>query len=647
MAELLPELKIIKKQYGEDLMHLCRELFPTLLEQKGLLLGLLNRYFSNNSRTLAGDLKYNGQEEDFKNFIYSKVDVEKEQIEVIEVKNPYEILKEAGYDLYECHSEEEIQSFKKYYQPGEELCTFKGGRLGWCEVFWAVRKDVESIKRESFKNPEREDDYGTSVMSIQFSRGKTCTVSIKNRYNHTVNNPDATYGNDLERIAPGLTQSFSELLAQRELNFNPSNIERIYIPNYTVANDGKYYKYNMEVNGKYYCPGNIIIDKGNEIKLEPEKEVLIDYFILNKEKKTLRLYDPSIKDSFIDSFENVDSIEMKKNSDKERKTRIITIYTKDCDLPITIEIDKDNNIVGYTNNGLKEVGDDFLGHNLKLEQLNSSQLAIVGDDCLKDNIELKELNTPQLQKTGDNFAQKAGKLKELNTPQLQEVGDKFCRLNYMVGQLNLPQLIITGKEFFEFNKKIKAFNAPQLIELGDQSLEYNEELEKLNTPQLIKVGDNVLVHNKKLEELNMPNLKECGYGFFLSNNIIRRVNLTHLIKTKSGFLQCNSELTEVSWPNLIETGDRCLMHNKKIEKFYVPQLQERDEAFLLQGHPRREQLIANMRKEIEEEKDESIKPKEIAELDVNTGLTQTEVNIGKIILEKIRGLLKRIDKNQR
>lgn len=40
---------------------------------------------------------------------------------------------------------------------------------------------------------------------------------------------------------------------------------------YTVAGDGKYYKYNREVNGIYYCPGNIIIDHGKIIQLESEK----------------------------------------------------------------------------------------------------------------------------------------------------------------------------------------------------------------------------------------------------------------------------------------------------------------------------------------------------------------------------------------
>ena len=83
--------------------------------------------------------------------------------------------------------------------------------------------------------------------SIQFNRDGLCTVSIKNRYNHAVNNPDATYGNDLDRIVPGLTESFATLLRDKyNLILNMTHIDKLNIPDYVVANDGKYYKYNME-----------------------------------------------------------------------------------------------------------------------------------------------------------------------------------------------------------------------------------------------------------------------------------------------------------------------------------------------------------------------------------------------------------------
>jgi len=40
-------------------------------------------------------------------------------------------------------------------------------------------------------------------MSVQIGK-RGGDISIKNRYNHSVNNPDATFGNDLNSIVDGL-----------------------------------------------------------------------------------------------------------------------------------------------------------------------------------------------------------------------------------------------------------------------------------------------------------------------------------------------------------------------------------------------------------------------------------------------------------
>ena len=40
------DLKIIKKKYGEKMMHFCRDLFPTILETEGLLPKLLMDNFN-------------------------------------------------------------------------------------------------------------------------------------------------------------------------------------------------------------------------------------------------------------------------------------------------------------------------------------------------------------------------------------------------------------------------------------------------------------------------------------------------------------------------------------------------------------------------------------------------------------------------
>ena len=38
---MIEDLKVIKKKYGEEMMHLCRKFFPTILENKGELLNIL------------------------------------------------------------------------------------------------------------------------------------------------------------------------------------------------------------------------------------------------------------------------------------------------------------------------------------------------------------------------------------------------------------------------------------------------------------------------------------------------------------------------------------------------------------------------------------------------------------------------------
>ena len=82
---------------------------------------------------------------------------------------------EAGYKLYRCETYEDILAFKPYYYQkysekesiNELLCTFNDAkRIETHYVFFAVKKNVDEIKRENFKKPEREDEYGTSVISI-------------------------------------------------------------------------------------------------------------------------------------------------------------------------------------------------------------------------------------------------------------------------------------------------------------------------------------------------------------------------------------------------------------------------------------------------------------------------------------------------
>lgn len=483
------ELKKIKKVYGEKFMKLCRELFPDILEEEGKLFDILESSFANNSRTLYEDIQKWKRKYEFQAFVYGKFRTVGKDEKVTD-KTPYELLEEAGYDLYECENEDEIQQFKKYYAKDEELCTFNGGRLNSCVVFFAVKKDVEDIRREDFKEPQREDRYGTSVMGIQFNREGLCTVSIKNRYNHKVINPDATYGNNLDNIIPGLSHSFKELLQERGLEFG-KKVEQseLVLPGYVLANDGKYYKYNKEIYGVYYCPGNVIIKNntphnlgqkekmigsGTEEKVElQENKILIDYFVVDMAKKAIELYDQAVKDSFTSCMEDIEKIDITNDKEKVDGIRTITVYRKGQEHPITIKIDKSNQIIEYTNNDIRILPDNFCKYNSSLVEFNAPQLKRMGDDCFYNNRIMTEFNAPQLERMGDGCFYNNEAMTEFNAPQLKRMGDGCFTWNKTMTEFNAPKIKHIGERCFCSNKMIKCtakkINSKQIAYLDKEN----------------------------------------------------------------------------------------------------------------------------------------------------------------------------------
>ncbi len=556
------DLKIIKKKYGEKMARFCRELFPTLLETEGLLSILMLKHFEP-SHDLYDDIMEQNLEGDFKNYIYSFVDVEKNN-EVKEIKTPEYLLNDAGYDLYECNSEEDIQKFKKYYAKGEELCTFHGGRLDRCYVFFAVKKNVSDIKREDYPNPERQDEYGTSVLSIQFTKDESHTLSIKNRYNHHVNNPDSTYSNNLDNIIIGLTESFGKYygLVQQHLR------NEFSLDYYVLASDGKFYKYNQELNNIYYCPNNIIIDNFKVKRYDKEKYIILDYFILDLINKKIELYDKSIKESFPDIFFNIAKIEIeRKEEEKEIK---ITLQNNNI---ITMALDKNNQIT----------------------KLDYPKIKIIGDYFLSSNHLIHELNLPVLEKVGDGFCMFNSHLKKLNLPKLKRVGNDFLYFNVYIKELNLPSLEIGGNHFLAYNKKLLELNLPSLQKIGHDFGRFNHVLQKINCPLLEEVGADFLYCSQYVEKLSLPKLKRAGNNFMYRNECLRVVDLPFLEEVGNNFLYYNEGLQELSLPSLKSAGECFLCFNKKIYKLNLPCLQMVGNKFLYFNEDLREIIAPELR----------------------------------------------------
>lgn len=395
------DLKKIKKYYGEDMMKLCREIFPTILETEGLLLDVLESTFAHN-KFLCRDIKHNFMVDEFKNYIFSYVDVENKRF--INNKNPKELLSEAGYNLYECKTEDDIQSFKKYYAKDEVICTFNGGRLNKCYVFFAVKKNVDEIRREDFPNPKREDLYGTSVISIQFSKGSVNTVSIKNRYNHHVNNPDATFCNNLDNIIYGLTSSFSK---KYKFRIGQNYIFNFDMPGYIRADDGRFYKYNYEINDVYYCINNIIVDYSSHEKYVVHNEysfensnryILFDYYIIDLKRKKVFFYDNRVNDSFPDFLDNISKIYIGVSSDGNKLVNVSSF-----DYNSIIELDSSNRIVGFYSDSYKSIGNRFMFYNSFLKEIDLPNVSEIGYGCLMFNEVISSLNLPSIKRIGQSF----------------------------------------------------------------------------------------------------------------------------------------------------------------------------------------------------------------------------------------------------
>jgi len=582
------DLEILKKHFGEKFAHLCRTMFPQILDTEGLLSKIILEHFAP-SKTLVDDLENIQNLDNFKNYIYNFVDVEKDRIQEASNKTPEQILDEAGYTLYKCETEEEIQAFKKYYAPttndhySEALCTFNGGRLNHRYVFWIVKKNVDEIKRENFKSPQREDEYSTSVLSIQFDKGTRNRVEIISRYNHTVNNPNSTYNNNLDTIAPRLTQAFEQTYG---FNVLGSDKAPLTLPNYVLASDGKYYKFNVEKNGKYYCENNVIIRENGNVDttlLDTSRYLVFDTFILDKKlmKRSDRMdtprpklfaYDNSLQQSkkFVDIIGKIDKVDIVSEKDEQGKktgNQIITILNKNG-FTITIKIDKHNRMIEYCNPEIVDVPDSFLQMQSYLQKISLPNAKTCGSNCFIDCKRLEEVDMQNVTTIGQHtFSGSA--IKHINYPMLESLDADCLKECASLETVNLPKLQKMGASNFNQCSMLTSVCLPSLTEMGTTCFQNCFSLKTIDLPEITTIPSCCLKKLETLQQVNLPKVEKlCGANF--CNCGASEINLPNVTEVGGLCFQISEKLKKVTLPKAKKFGQRCFYNSYNLEEVNLP-----------------------------------------------------------------------------
>lgn len=461
-------------------------------------------------------------------------------------KTPLQLLDEAGYDAYYADTLEKQNAISHYYADietlrdlanrrlindhasgGEKLCTFGDPhRFEKYYIINAVRKDVDEIRREDFPNPEREDKYGTSVLSIQILKTGGF-ISIKNRYNHTVQNPDNTLNSNPDNIIEGLSMAIKQ-------HFNVDfSAQKAYLPRgYTYIND-KLIKYQREENN-IYVGDSFYVKDGEVTELNKDYQEMIDHrFILDKKNGTITDIIGS-DNSFVQVLQNeIAGKKISVSKDKESDTTKILVDGQELCMMQSGKI-------------------------TCLNLLETTELP----DYFLSNFEfngLEELNAPKLKRIGNNSFNMTRHFK-MNLPELEEIGNhsffylRHCDLDMpklkKVGQGTLPSWYASEDYAFDCLEEvgnsslshIKASSFPKLKKVGHKfchmSLKYAETL---YVPELEEVGRDCFCNINEMTELNFPKLRIAGGNFLRAvgdNRSRKSIHLPNLERVGQNFM-CN------------------------------------------------------------------------------------------------------------
>jgi GNAT superfamily N-acetyltransferase len=540
-------------------------------------------------------------------------------IETVNVKNktPEELSKEAGYVFHRPESENDILAFKKDFENGEVLCTYNDveGRMQGHFIFWLRRNDAESVlpakkvTQEYLKDDSegsvlwrgyldgkglkmadgsydlsnltasRQDPYGTSSMSVQIGR-RGGNISIKNRYNHTVNNPDATFGNDLNTIIDGLNDAVFGIegvpkAGSQELSL-PDNI--------TSDTKGRFFKYDSELENIYVSQHGYVYD-GEITLIDKSYQRMIDDYVFDSKRNAIQsvtMSMPIIKDITNINFEkNKITVDSKDGKfEFELVNGILNKLESDAGIINSGFLRYNNTLESVSLPNVRKINDDFLYLNKKIESISLPNVEYIGETFLRNNIILSSISLPKVKEIGRNFLYRNKELESISLPNIEDIGHYFLYSNENIKSILLPNVKKIADDFLYYNTKLRNISLPNVEEISGGFLSNNTSLKSISLPNVEKIGNSFLPLNKMLEDISLPSAKYIGSSFIANNDYLNAIDLPNVEQIGSNFLKNNYYNKSISLPSVKTIENNFLKNNKSLESISLPKVERIGSQFL-------------------------------------------------------------------
>lgn len=557
MSDKQSVYNLIKKQNGEGFARAIREFDSGIFDVPNL--PAIVRYAGRDAFPLL-------------NYLESLKQIEIKESASLLLEDPFTLLKKAGYDAFYADTLKKQNSIQYYYADMESLCTFRDpNRFKDYHIIHAIKEGADKLNRRDFNGKEkREDEYGTSVISIQILK-KGGFISIKNRYNHTVEAPDNTFKSNPDNIIAGLSQSLKDYFSV-DFASQPIDFDRDFI-----LVDKRIFKYHLECQNRYFGDGFYVFNN-KPYFINRDYQLLIDNFIVDfKENKVFQtdVYfcrpDANPEDAVFELIKQEVEAGGKLTLKKEGDLNLVYLDDR-C-----IIKSKEGQMIGLYLNTREFLENPIFLHHDSIEEVVLENVKGVVLNSFKNCKNLKKVLLPNCFSLGDYSLYHLPQLQEVDLKKVNLVGNRVLTDIGLIEELNLPCLSSAGEGAFSGMRKVKKLSLPRLILLRVGALSQNPCLQEVELPKLNRMEAGNLSKCPKLERLELKNLAYIGWRCLSKNENLKEVNLPFVRTVQVGSLCCNESLTIVHMPKLTEIGDEVFSKNKNLKKLILNQLKRIEE----------------------------------------------------------------------